>query len=248
VQGTYSPEKGSSMCGQAVRGMCLAVVAVLVSSLATASSASADCERIVPSDPQMRGIHCTYGGDPESDDDATPTWRVPPAVDKATFQVWGGDAIHQERAGGYVRARLRVARGETLGVNLGFEGRSTWVSRSGAVLLLAGGAEDQAPNFVAPEAEDVSTVPSGAGSVRPNPNGAVIIEWQIPDECVVPRLRGRRLPGARRLLRAAHCQLGKVSRLSSQPGTRVRVVRQSLRPGTIRPRNSRVDLTLGRRP
>jgi hypothetical protein len=139
-----------------------------------------------------------------------------------------------------------IPEGETLGLELGFEGRSTRVINGGAVLLLAGGGEDQASNSISSTAEDVSSVPSGPG--RFSRNGTVIIEWQIPEECVVPKLRGNQLPAARRLLRAARCRVGKVSRRPSRPGMRARVVSQSPLPGTVHPRGSRIDLTLGRRP
>jgi hypothetical protein len=83
-----APEKRKvRMPGPAAPRMFFATLVVIVAGLATASSASADCEKFAPGDPQLHGIRCSYNGDPESNDDATPIWRVPAAVDEATFQV-----------------------------------------------------------------------------------------------------------------------------------------------------------------
>jgi hypothetical protein len=59
--------------------------------------------------------------------------------------------------------------------------------------------------------------------------------------CVVPDLRGRTLPGARRLLARAHCRLGAVSRSGHPPR---RVVRQSPSAGAQRGSGARVRVRL----
>jgi hypothetical protein len=48
--------------------------------------------------------------------------------------------------------------------------------------------------------------------------------------CVVPRLRGKSLPSARKALEKAHCRLGKVSR-PAKPGAALVVTAQSIRAG-----------------
>ncbi|MBX5440041.1 MAG: PASTA domain-containing protein, partial [Solirubrobacteraceae bacterium] len=60
--------------------------------------------------------------------------------------------------------------------------------------------------------------------------------------CVVPDVRGLRLPDARRRLRAAGCAVGFVSRLRGH--RRQRVVRQALAQGTVRPHGWGVALAL----
>ena len=210
-----------------------------------AAPASGDCGSVKTSG-DLRKIHCTYNGDPESSDDPTPTWKVPPAVTEATFQVWGDDDFRLERIGGYVRARLPLKERERIDLNLGYGGRASSVSREDSVLILAGGGDGQMANFVDPSAQDVSNVPSAPGS--PRQHGAIDIEWRIPEECVVPSLRGRRLPAARRLLRASHCRLGSVSHRPARPGLRNRVVEQDPHPEIVRPPHGKVNLTLGTRP
>jgi PASTA domain len=64
------------------------------------------------------------------------------------------------------------------------------------------------------------------------------------EHCVVPKLRGRSLPAARKLLRSSGCRLGTVRRrLKSAMGSR-RVVAQRPKPGVTRRPGAIVDLTL----
>jgi hypothetical protein len=72
---------------------------------------------------------------------------------------------------------------------------------------------------------------SGAGAVR----------------CVVPGLRGRSLASTRRMLRAAHCSLGKVGRVHGSHGALV-VLRQGTRRGTHLHDGAAVAVTLGSAP
>jgi hypothetical protein len=60
--------------------------------------------------------------------------------------------------------------------------------------------------------------------------------------CTVPRLTGRQLAASRKLIGQRHCRLGTV-RNRNKGGKKV--VRQSPRPGTVRPAGARVNLTLG---
>jgi hypothetical protein len=63
--------------------------------------------------------------------------------------------------------------------------------------------------------------------------------------CVVPRLRGKTLAAARTSLTRARCALGRVLRRRSRV-RRGRIVAQGLRPGTRRPRGTRVGVTVSR--
>lgn len=61
-------------------------------------------------------------------------------------------------------------------------------------------------------------------------------------KCVVPKLAGRKLKGARKALGRAHCKLGKVHR--KQPDAK-HVVGQHPKPGKTRAAGSKVSVTLG---
>ncbi len=62
--------------------------------------------------------------------------------------------------------------------------------------------------------------------------------------CVVPRVHGKSLRTATRLLSRAHCRLGRVTRIRPLPQHAI-VVAQSPRPGVHLRVNARVDVTLG---
>lgn len=61
-------------------------------------------------------------------------------------------------------------------------------------------------------------------------------------KCVVPKLGGRKLKGARRALRRAHCKLGEVHRIQLDAK---HVVGQNPKPGKTRAAGSKVSVTLG---
>jgi cytochrome c peroxidase len=96
-----------------------------------------------------------------------------------------------------------------------------------------------------PVASGAASIPSVAGlaSGARKLQGAVVRSTR----CVVPRLRGRTLTGARRLLRRAHCRLGNVIRPAARGG-RLRIRTQRPRAGTRRPANARVTVILRRLP
>lgn len=66
-----------------------------------------------------------------------------------------------------------------------------------------------------------------------------------PVGCNVPRLKDRRLKGARRMLSRHGCQLGPVKRRHHATVRSGRVKRQSPPPGTALPSGGRVEVTLG---
>jgi PASTA domain-containing protein len=63
--------------------------------------------------------------------------------------------------------------------------------------------------------------------------------------CIVPRLKGKRLAGARRSIRAAHCAMGRVRRVASRKA-RGRVLAQGPRPGLRRPAGTKVNLVVSK--
>jgi hypothetical protein len=65
--------------------------------------------------------------------------------------------------------------------------------------------------------------------------------------CVVPRLRGKRLAGARSALAKAHCAMGKVKRKKAKRRFG-RVIRQSRAAGATLPAGTSVNVVLARRP
>jgi uncharacterized delta-60 repeat protein len=66
-----------------------------------------------------------------------------------------------------------------------------------------------------------------------------------PVRCRVPRVVGTTLGRARTRIRRAHCRVGRIRRArSAHVG---RVLRQSPRPGAVRPRGARINLVVGRR-
>jgi len=63
-----------------------------------------------------------------------------------------------------------------------------------------------------------------------------------PPTCLVPKLTGKKLKGARKALAAARCKLGKVARAFPKAG---KVTRQSPKSGTTKPAGSTVNVSLG---
>ena len=68
----------------------------------------------------------------------------------------------------------------------------------------------------------------------------------LPRGCVVPRLLGKKLRGARLALKAAGCRLGTIKQRHAGPRRRGRVIRQSLRTGATRPAGAAVAVTIGK--
>jgi Glucodextranase, domain B/PASTA domain len=65
-----------------------------------------------------------------------------------------------------------------------------------------------------------------------------------PIRCVVPRLRGKTLTTAKRLLKRAHCRLGKVVHKASTRVKPGRIVATRFKAGTRHPAGSRVRVTV----
>jgi beta-lactam-binding protein with PASTA domain len=68
----------------------------------------------------------------------------------------------------------------------------------------------------------------------------------LASACVVPSLFGRKLGAARRILSATGCRLGAVKHRGTRAGRRRRVIKQSIRPGAIRPAGQAVTVTIGK--
>lgn len=65
--------------------------------------------------------------------------------------------------------------------------------------------------------------------------------------CVVPKLKGKTLKSAKRMLGRADCKVGKVKRLKSKPSKAGKVLKQSVKPGKVLASKSKVNLTVGKK-
>jgi PASTA domain len=98
---------------------------------------------------------------------------------------------------------------------------------------------------------DNGTAPNELCPKPVNPPPEVITETVTvpgPPQCIVPRLRGLPLAFAKRLLKAAHCAVGKVTRKKARKRSQVgKVLSQKTRAGSALPQGTKVAVTVGRR-
>jgi len=66
--------------------------------------------------------------------------------------------------------------------------------------------------------------------------------------CVVPKLKGKKLKDAKRMLGRADCKVGKVTRIVSKPKKAGKVLKQGTKPGKVLASGSKVKLTVGQKP
>jgi hypothetical protein len=66
--------------------------------------------------------------------------------------------------------------------------------------------------------------------------------------CVVPKLKGKKLKDAKRILGRADCKVGKVTRRNAKPKKAGKVLSQGTKPGKVLASGSKVKLTLGEKP
>jgi hypothetical protein len=90
------------------------------------------------------------------------------------------------------------------------------------------------------------------GAADPNGQGApATVTIAVGKPCKVPKLRGKTLKKSRKLLKKGHCKLGKVKKPHGVHGkraiARLVVKKQSPRAGKLRPRGTRVKVTLGKK-
>jgi hypothetical protein len=85
--------------------------------------------------------------------------------------------------------------------------------------------------------------------VTPAPPPPQIITQTVPvTQCVVPRLKGLPVAFARKLLKAANCSLGTVTRKKTTKRSLVgKVLSQKRKAGTTLPKGTKVGVTVGRR-
>jgi beta-lactam-binding protein with PASTA domain len=116
-------------------------------------------------------------------------------------------------------------------------GGGTGAFTAHAPLTLGGGGGGGGGASYAPGG---SAVLSAAGTPA-----EVVISYSLPSPgCVVPRVKGKTFASARAAIRAAHCQLGKVTHAHSTDIKSGRVISQEPRSGTRLPNSSKVQLVL----
>ena len=67
-----------------------------------------------------------------------------------------------------------------------------------------------------------------------------------PKKCVVPKLKGKKLRKAKRLLRKANCATGKITRKKAKKAKRGKVLSSKPRAGAKRPKGMKVKLVVGK--
>lgn len=65
--------------------------------------------------------------------------------------------------------------------------------------------------------------------------------------CVVPRVKGKKLKNAKRVLGRADCKVGKVTRRKARPSKVGKVLKQGAKPGKVLASGSKVNLVLGKK-
>jgi hypothetical protein len=103
-----------------------------------------------------------------------------------------------------------------------------------SVTTEAGTASSSQPFTYSAPTSPAGTGPPPAPPAQPTP------------ECVVPKLHGKKLKAARKIVASADCKLGKVTRKRAA-GKRAEVVKQKPKPGTTRAPRSKVNVVLGGR-
>jgi hypothetical protein len=113
---------------------------------------------------------------------------------------------------------------------------SSAASVSVTVTTIAGKAiAAQQFGYVAPPAPPVVTTP--APTKKPT---------KPVKQCVVPKLKGKKLPAAKSSLKKADCKAGKVTKLKGATPKTGKVAAQSRKPGMKTPAGTKVNLTLKR--
>lgn len=101
-----------------------------------------------------------------------------------------------------------------------------------------------------PPSSDPDTPADAGAPAGPVPQTPMVVEQPTPPAlatCVVPKLRGKTLAKAKRLLSKAHCRLGRVARAASNNVKPGRVVRTRFRVGSRHPAGARVRVTVARK-
>jgi hypothetical protein len=109
----------------------------------------------------------------------------------------------------------------------------------------AGSSAGAVPISMTTEAGTASSPQSFTYSAPPPASGPPSAPPVQPaPECVVPKLHGKKLKAARKIVAKADCKLGKVTRKGTA-GKRAKVVKQKPKAGTTRAPGSKINVVLG---
>ena len=78
------------------------------------------------------------------------------------------------------------------------------------------------------------------------PNTVSVLLASTTAVCMVPNIRGRTLPAAKRTISRAHCRVGNIRRNYSRRVVKGRVISEYPKPPTVLPSGGRVDLIVSR--
>jgi subtilisin-like proprotein convertase family protein len=87
---------------------------------------------------------------------------------------------------------------------------------------------------------------SGDATCTVTMNGDESVTATFKAICVVPKLKGKRLPAARTAIKRAHCSVGKITRVKSSKKSKNRVIAQSPKAGAHRAEGSKIALKVGK--
>jgi len=87
---------------------------------------------------------------------------------------------------------------------------------------------------------------SGDATCTVTMNGDQSVTATFKAICVVPKLKGKRLPAARTAIKRAHCSVGKITRVKSSKKSKNRVISQSPKAGAHRAEGSKIALKVGK--
>jgi hypothetical protein len=147
-------------------------------------------------------------------------------------------------------ANLPIQAGDTIGIDNGnSEGDMLGLASvvPGAQFLAWAPPLPEGSTVAATETADESELAFNADvETAPPPATAAPAATVVPViRCIVPKLKGRRLRPAKRVLRRRHCRIGKVIRKHRKKAPRkARIIKQRPGPRTIRPAGSKVHVTL----
>jgi PASTA domain len=88
---------------------------------------------------------------------------------------------------------------------------------------------------------------SQPGNANYNPAAPVLRSFLIKrSPCRVPKVVGRRLGAAKKMIARRHCRTGKVGHAYSRKRKKGSVISQSRRPGRVLPANTKINLVVSR--
>jgi hypothetical protein len=114
------------------------------------------------------------------------------------------------------------------------------VDGSDACPLVFGAGADGCPVVTPPTGAVGQTPAAGGSNIAPPPT--------VLATCKVPKLKGKTLKSAKKALKRAGCATGKVKRKKSKKAKPRRVLKQSVKAGTVVPAGTKVGLTLAKKP